>query len=186
MQHLLNTAGSLTADLHRRGVPCVSHSPPLYRGWRGISMEEWRAIVVLRRPELLELEGLLPVVSKDWDVEIMGNERGGAAGLQHLPCLSLPRVRSFWGLDVFPKVTRTTGSVRERYVPLWWKPPPQQYEYADRLPAGASLPACFLSCVAIGSRDARKGAYGVACLSNSIARDLQGVDPALAAQSMCG
>lgn len=122
-------------DVPRR----VSYGPPLFRGRVGITMEEWRAIVVLRRPELLELEAILPVASRDWDVECMGNDRGGAAGLQHLRELTLPRIRAFWSLDVYAKVRQRTGTVDERYVPFWWKPSPDKWEYADRMPAGALL-----------------------------------------------
>eukprot|EP00892_Ulva_mutabilis_P012036 jgi/Ulvmu1/9204/UM005_0304.1 len=136
---LLDSDSTLTSEARRSGVPIVSYSPPLFRGWQGIGMEEWRAIVVLRRPELLELEGLLPVVAKDWDPEVMPNERGGAGGLQHLPRLSLPRARAFWGLGGYDKVTLKEGSVRERYIPLWWKPPAEEYEYAERLPAGPEI-----------------------------------------------
>lgn len=122
-----------TPDVPRR----VSYGPPLFRGRVGITMEEWRAIVVLRRPELLELEAILPVASRDWDVECMGNDRGGGAGLQHLRELTLPRIRAFWSLDVYAKVRRRNGTVDERYVPFWWEPSPDTWEYADRMPAGA-------------------------------------------------
>lgn len=126
----------------RPGVPRrVSYAPQLYHGWIGITMEEWRTIVVLRRPELYLLEATAPVPSKDWDAECMGPDRGGAVGLQHLPFLSLPRIRALWGLSGYECVRQRTGSVLKRYVPWWWTPSPDEYEHVEGMPAGALTPA---------------------------------------------